>query len=98
MTTLRKGSTGTEVRELQELLNRHGAGLTVDGIFGNGTQTAVINFQKKNGLTPDGIAGPKTWEALYSSTQSVIKLVNDCVRDIQNLPSFKKFMELIVND
>ena len=98
MTTLKRGSTGTEVRELQELLNRYGAELTVDGIFGNKTHTAVVEFQKTVGIGTDGIVGPVTWEWLMSGDKVVIKMVNQCVTDIQNLPSFKKFMELIVND
>lgn len=98
MTTLKIGSTGTEVRELQELLNRYGAELTVDGIFGNKTHTAVVEFQKAVGIGVDGVAGLVTWDWLMSGDKAVIKMVNKCVTDIQNLPSFKLFMEMIVND
>lgn len=59
MTTLKLNSRGDEVIVLQKLL-----GLTPDGIFGNNTKTAVINFQRAHNLTADGIVGPKTWEAL----------------------------------
>jgi len=52
---LRKGSKGPEVIKMQQAL-----GITSDGDFGLGTQIAVKNFQKKNGLTADGIAGPST--------------------------------------
>jgi peptidoglycan hydrolase-like protein with peptidoglycan-binding domain len=55
---------GPEVRKLQEKLNEHGAGLGVDGIFGRGTQAAVMAFQAANGLEVDGIVGRKTWTAL----------------------------------
>lgn len=55
------GSTGSEVRQIQTKLKQWGyySG-AVDGIYGTGTKNAVIRFQKKNGLTADGIAGPKT--------------------------------------
>lgn len=69
--TVRKGSTGADVRTLQTMLNAvSNAGLTVDGIFGSGTETAVKNFQKANGLTVDGIVGAKTWAALEAKYTS----------------------------
>lgn len=55
------GSKGSEVKVLQRYL-----GVPVDGIFGKGTQQAVIEFQSQNGLKPDGIVGPRTWEKLIS--------------------------------
>lgn len=62
METLTLGSTGPNVKLIQSLLNQIGynAG-TVDGIFGPQTQQAVIAFQRNNGLVPDGIVGPATW-------------------------------------
>lgn len=53
------GDRGQEVRNLQKAL-----GLPIDGIFGKGTQAAVIAFQKSKGLTADGAMGAKTWAAL----------------------------------
>lgn len=64
MTTLKKGSKGSDVKTLQQTLNNLGYNLSVDGIFGNGTEDDVKDFQKSKGLTVDGIVGPKTWEAL----------------------------------
>ena len=62
---LRYGSRGDKVKELQQKLKRWGYYTgSIDGIFGSGTQAAVKNFQKKNGLTADGIVGPKTATAL----------------------------------
>ena len=62
---LKKGSRGTEVKKLQEQLNKLGynAG-AVDGIFGSHTESAVKAFQKANGLVVDGIVGPKTQNKL----------------------------------
>ncbi len=55
------GSRGTEVRNIQTRLKKWGYYTgSVDGIYGTATKNAVIKFQKKNGLTPDGIAGPAT--------------------------------------
>ena len=69
--TVRKGDTGSDVRTLQTMLNAvSNAGLTVDGIFGSGTETAVKNFQKANSLTADGIVGAKTWAALEAKYTS----------------------------
>ena len=62
---LRKGSRGDEVKELQEQLNHLGYDCgTADGVFGTKTYTAVMHFQRDNGLTADGIVGQKTWAAL----------------------------------
>ena len=63
--TLRRGSQGDEVAELQALLNaKQGYDLEIDGNFGKATEAAVRDFQAKHGLTADGIVGPKTWAAL----------------------------------
>jgi putative chitinase len=65
MTTIRVGSTGPAVRKLQDALKDHGFNPGVsDGIFGLGTQAAVIAFQKSEGMLADGIAGPRTQSAL----------------------------------
>ncbi len=65
METLRYGSTGTEVMLLQLALGRSGSPAgNIDGVFGTRTLNALRRFQSRNGLTPDGIAGPATWEAL----------------------------------
>ena len=57
----RVGSTGQEVRNIQTKLKNWGYfNSAVDGIFGSKTEAAVKSFQRKNGLTPDGIAGPAT--------------------------------------
>jgi hypothetical protein len=68
--TLQLGSTGADVRELQQYLNNNGANLDVDGIFGQKTLSAVNEVQRKNGLTVDGIVGDKTWMALTGSPTS----------------------------
>lgn len=69
--TLRKGSTGAQVKVLQERLSvrypsyRHEHGvLKVDGDFGSITEAWVKEFQGRVGLLADGIVGPRTWGAL----------------------------------
>jgi len=59
--TLKKGDKGSEVRKLQDNLNKViNAGLQVDGSYGQKTYDAVAAFQAKYGLTVDGCYGPKT--------------------------------------
>ena len=64
MRTIKRGSRGDEVLQLQKLLNKNGHGLTEDGDFGAKTEAAVIAFQRSHGLEADGIVGLKTWAAL----------------------------------
>lgn len=67
--SLRNGSTGSEVKKLQQKLKDLGYYTgSVDGTFGSGTETALKEFQKTNGLTADGVAGTRTLSALYSSS------------------------------
>jgi len=61
---LRIGDRGPDVRRLQEQLNAKGASIGVDGDFGEKTQDAVKAFQQQQGLTADGVVGPKTIKAL----------------------------------
>lgn len=71
--TLQLKSRGDAVRALQEALA--GAGLlpasAADGIFGNGTLSAVKKFQQSKGLQADGIVGAATWEALLSTSSAM---------------------------
>ena len=62
VSTLSKmGSRGDEVRRIQQKLKNWGYYTgSVDGIYGSQTQNAVRKFQRDNGLTVDGIAGPRT--------------------------------------
>ena len=67
--TLKKGSTGADVKKLQQALIDLGyLSDTADGTFGAKTQDAVTLFQAVNGLDADGLAGAKTQALLFSGT------------------------------
>jgi peptidoglycan hydrolase-like protein with peptidoglycan-binding domain len=65
---LRRGSTGPDVTYLQQKLNELGFVLKVDGQFGFGTEGVVKDFQSGKGLSPDGVVGQATWNALERAT------------------------------
>lgn len=56
------------IKNLQNLLNKYGYGLGVDGLAGDNTVNAIRDFQSKNGLGVDGIAGMQTYAKLNGST------------------------------
>jgi hypothetical protein len=56
---LRMGDKGEHVKTLQRALH-----ITADGIFGSKTKRALVAYQTRSGLTPDGVAGPKTYAKL----------------------------------
>lgn len=68
MNTLRAGSSGDDGNDVMQLQTRLAArGFPpgkIDGDFGPGTEAALINFQKSQGLVADGVAGPRTLAAL----------------------------------
>ena len=69
--TLKQGSRGDLVKTVQQKLIKWGyLKGSADGIFGAKTKAAVIAFQKKNGLTADGIIGTRTAQALGISLSS----------------------------
>ena len=64
MDILKKGCMGSRVAQLQEHLKKQGYAIQPDGIFGQQTYIAVCQFQRKSGLTEDGIVGEDSWNAL----------------------------------
>lgn len=65
--TLKQGSKEYLVAIIQYKLNYLGYNCGIeDGIFGNTSKNAVINFQKAKGLTADGIVGKNTWNKLFN--------------------------------
>ncbi len=76
---LKKGERGGPVRLLQYRLAMVGRyipelpAVDVDGIFGDGTEQAVIAFQRYAGLSPDGVVGRNTWDQLYRSYRGILE-------------------------
>lgn len=67
------GTTGSKVQDLQSILKNRGFDPgPIDGIFGNGTKSAILKFQKSKGLTEDGIANLKTWTALLTQLELAV--------------------------
>ena len=64
--TLKLGDKGWKVAQAERLLNFAGQSIVADGVFDKWTQKGVIGFQKRFGLTPDGIIGPATWRRLWA--------------------------------
>lgn len=61
--------TGQDVVAIQRALRRAGYRVGVDGHYGPQTEVAVAGFQRTKGLYPDGVVGPRTWNALVRTTR-----------------------------
>jgi putative chitinase len=75
---LKYGDEGSAVQELQQQLRHIGycdmdGPVNADGDFGPRTHHAVMAFQRDYGLLADGIAGPKTWQALRHAARRVAR-------------------------
>ena len=76
-TALRTGSTGSAVEQVQFWLNTLAQyesaipSLAVDGRYGASTASAVRAFQRRYGLTVDGVVGRETWNAIYNEFRSI---------------------------
>jgi len=83
MPTVRKGSKGDAVVQMQTILYRLGYDLGsygIDGDYGKKTEAAVKAFQRDHGLAVDGVCGPMTWDALQKA-----------MNQINGLPAEKKY-------
>ncbi|GAB2716614.1 peptidoglycan-binding protein [Paenibacillus thermoaerophilus] len=89
------GSTGPEVTTLQTNLNKVGYTVTVDGIFGSGTESVVKQFQSAHGLTVDGKVGSATSTKLntLAATTKVLRVgsTGDEVKVLQRLLTKKGY-------
>jgi murein L,D-transpeptidase YcbB/YkuD len=80
MSILKRGLSGDPVKVLQGKL-----GVTADGIFGPGTETALKDYQKQHGLMVDGVAGPDTFVqmGLYELVLLAPGTVGESVKKLQ---------------
>ena len=70
--TIKIGSTGADVKYLQEELTVKGyATGYIDGIFGAKTLASLIQYQISRGLTADGVCGPETWAAINANLPEI---------------------------
>jgi peptidoglycan hydrolase-like protein with peptidoglycan-binding domain len=84
---VRQGAQHHPVETLQYLLRARGHNVTVDGIFGPATDSAVRAFQQQKGLAVDGIVGPVTWSALIITVRQGSQ--GDAVRGVQEEFQFR---------
>lgn len=103
--TLRKGDKGDYVKKAQELLNKVGASLEVDGSFGGLTLTAVKKFQEDENLEVDGVVGPKTWAALekykeckHEEFKSYVVRVTSAALNVRSGPSMDYAVNTCIRD
>ena len=87
----RKGAKEHPVPTLQYLLRARGKTVTVDGIFGPKTDTAVRDFQRQKGLSVDGIVGPLTWSALIMQVARGDE--GDAVRGVQEEMQYRNLSD-----
>ena len=84
--TIRKGNRNIYVKEAQQKLIQLGYNLGIcgaDGDFGNATENAVKQFQRDNGLTADGVIGPKTWAALDAADKPAVKRYTVLIKGLE---------------
>jgi peptidoglycan hydrolase-like protein with peptidoglycan-binding domain len=84
---VKQGDQQHPVQTLQYLLRARGHPVTVDGIFGPNTDSAVRAFQQQKNLSVDGVVGPNTWSALIVQVQQGSQ--GDAVRGVQEEFQFR---------
>jgi len=88
---VKNGSNGHPIKTLQYLLRARGHSVTVDGIFGPHTETAVKAFQASKALAVDGIVDPNTWAALVVQVKRGSK--GDAVKGVQEEFQFRNLSD-----
>lgn len=74
---VRQGNRGVYVCTLQDALSTVGIPVgNIDGVFGPNTHNAVANYQRANGLSPDGVVGCQTWTRLATKANALVRYGN----------------------
>lgn len=98
--SLSKGTKGSEVKELQRRLNKLGADLAEDGIFGPKTEKALNEFKEKYGLAVDGIYDEATrknmWDLLDEEGEKV-KVLEYIEEEIKKYPKGYQFLSRVMS-
>lgn len=99
LSTLRAGSTGTQVKKLQQALKSRGLYTgKIDGVYGSGTTAAVKAFQKQKGLTRDGVAGKVTLAALYGDTAETESIKTESLEWFGHENTIPKGAKIVIKD
>jgi nucleoid-associated protein YgaU len=102
--TVKKGSKGDAVKGLQNALSVRSSQDVgpIDGIFGPATENAVKEFQRGAGLADDGIAGPRTWEALYvyvvQGGDTLSEIAEQQLGDANRWPDIHELNKALISD
>ena len=94
---LKLGARGSDVKRLQELLNKLGYQLKIDGDFGSGTEAAVKDFQGKHALIADGVVFTETWRILINKISDQIIEQQPLLKLGAQGPDAKRLQELLNN-
>ena len=83
---VKKGDNSLNTKAIQYFLSHRGYSVTIDGVFGTGTENAVKAFQSANGLVNDGIVGQATWTKLvvqvqYGNNNISVKCLQDLLKN-----------------
>lgn len=60
--------SGEDVRRWQNQMRERGWTLDADGVYGQDSRRACLSLQRQEGMIPDGIVGPRTWQATFAPT------------------------------
>lgn len=94
ITPLKLGSKGDDVKTLQNNLNKFGYKIKADGVFGSSTEIAIYDFQKKNNLNRDGVAGESTIKklALEPTEKTMYNPKDDIFSPVISSNNFENFI------